>query len=294
MDAPRQRHWARGWVPALLAVCGLTAGCETPGPQGGPPLTGSRDEEVWAIRCITLHTPDRFKQAEAYAAALRKVPGLRADLVQVLSDEDGTAVYYGRYRREYGPSGPLDTFKPGARGDLETVRGLRFQGADVWPFILATMDVLPTYRPAHPEWNLAEVDGTWALHVAVFYNTNEFRARRSAAEEYCALLRARGESAYYHHGAVNSSVYLGPFPREAVTEMRQEDPLTGRVTATYRIVDPAMTEAQRRFPVSLHNGHTLYEVRRDASGAVRSRLPAPSFPVLVPKAQRQLEQLGGP
>lgn len=277
----------------LLVAATLIAGCESAGPAGGPTLSGPRDEEVWAIRCITLHTPDRFRQADAYAAALKKVPGLRADQVQVISDDDGTAVFYGRYRREYGPGGPLDTFKPDARRDLETIRGLRFLGAEVWPFILATMDVLPTYRPARPEWNLAEAEGTWALHVAVFYNTDEFRTRRSAAEEYCALLRERGESAYYHHGAVNSSVYIGPFPFHAVTEVRQDDPLTGRVTTTYRIVDPEMVEAQRRFPISLHNGHTLYEVLRDASGGVRSRLPAPSFPVVIPKAPRPIERRRG-
>ncbi len=272
-----------------LVLTGL-AGCQTlPTGSATPVGPAATDEEVWAIRCITLHGPERFREAEAYAQALKKVPGLRSELVQVISDEDGTAIFYGRYQRDYGPDGRGERFKPDHLRDLETIRGLRVQGAEVWPFVLASMDVLPTYRSAHPEWNLAEVDGYWALHVAVFYNTDQFRNRRSAAEQYCALLRERGESAYYHHGAVNSSVYIGPFPQGAVVEVRRDDPLTGRVTTTYQIVDSQMLAAQKRFPESLHNGHRMFEVIRDRDGSVKERLPAPSFPVVIPKAQRQLE-----
>jgi hypothetical protein len=273
-----------GLWPLLLAF-----GCQT---GGGPPAGLGPDEEVWAIRCITLHTPDRFQWATAYAEALKKVPGLKPELVQVISDEDGTAVFYGRYRREYGGGGRGERFTPDHLRDLETVRGLRFEQADVWPFILATMDVLPTFRSSHPEWNLEGADGYWSLHVAVFYNTDEFRTRRSAAEQYCALLREQGEQAYYHHGATNSSVYVGTYPRDAVTEVRSEDPLTGLVKAALKIVDPRMLEAQKRFPVSLHNGYTMYEVVRDPAGQVQDRLPVPSFPVVIPKAQRQGQPLG--
>jgi len=237
-----------------------------------------------------LPGPDRFRQAHAYAEALKNVPGLRPELVQVLSDEDGTAVFYGRYQREYSPDGSSERFKPDHLRDLEAIRGLRMQGAEVWPFILASMDVLPTYRSAHPEWDLTGVDGYWALHVAVFYNTEQFRNRRSAAEQYCAVLRERGESAYYHHGAAKSSVYIGPYPKSAVLEVRREDPLTGRATTTYQIVDPQMLEAQKRFPESLHNGHRMFEIIRAADGSIRQRLPIPSFPVVIPKAQRLFEQ----
>lgn len=268
-----------------LAI-GLSAiwGCETGGTAaGGFRLGGNPDEEVWAIRCITLQGPERFTQAEAYAEALRRAAGLKAERVQVITDEDGTAVFYGRYRREYGPGGTADRFVPNHLQDLETIRGLRFRTADVWPFILAAMDVLPTYRSEHPEWNLATAEGHWSLHVAVFYNTDAFRARRSAAEEYCRLLREQGEPAYYHHGTVHSSVYVGTYPKSAVAEVRDENPFTGRVAVTMRIVDPEMQAAQQRYPISLHNGHTMYEVVR--SGGQTQRLPAPSFPVILPKAE---------
>ena len=254
---------------------------------------GQTDEEVWAIRCTTLHSPERFQQANAYADALKKVPGLKPALVQVLSDDDGTAIFYGRYRREYGPTGASERFTPNHLTDMETIRSLRFQGAEVWPFILASMDVLPTYRSAHPEWNLADADGYWALHVAVFYNTETLRSRRSAAEQYCAMLRQQGESAYYHHGAAHSSVYVGTYPAEAATEVRHEEPLTGRANTTLKIVDPAMLAAQQRFPISLQNGHKISEVVRNRSGEIQERIPSPSFPVVIPKAQRGLDKAAG-
>lgn len=284
-DRPAQRAAAllMGW--ALL----LAAGCNSPGGAGGMSRS-SNDEEVWAIRCITLTTADRFQRANAYAEALKKAAGLKPELVQVLSDEDGSAVFYGRYRREYGPTGGSERFRPDHLKDLETIRSLRLAGAEVWPFLLASLDVLPTYRSTHPEWNLATVDGYWSLHVGVFYNTENMRSRRSAAEEYCALLRQQGEDAYYHHGPANSSVYVGTYPKEAVVEVRREEPLTGVVQNVLRIVDPRMLEAQKRFPTGTENGHTLYEIHRGADGEVKERVATPSFPVILPKAQRQIDK----
>ncbi len=274
---------------AITGAAFVWAGCENP--PGTPRFTaGPTDEEVWAIRCITLTTPDRFQQAESYAEALKKVAGLKPALVQVLSDEDGTAVFYGRYRREYGPTGGGERFKPDHLRDMELIRSLRFAGAEVWPFMLASMDVLPTYRSSRPEWNLAAADGYWSLHVAVFYNTETMQSRRSAAEEYCALLRQQGEEAYYHHGPANSSVYVGTYPEEAVTNVRRENPLTGVVQNVLQIVDPRMLAAQARFPHGTENGHTVYEIIRGADGAVQERIPTPSFAVILPKAQRQLDR----
>ncbi len=279
-------------APITLLAVGFLAGCQSTGPQVGS-SAAQTEEEVWAIRCITLRGPDQFAQAEAYADALRRAAGLNPKLVQVLSDEDGTAVFYGRYRRRYGPTGAAEQFSPDNLRDLETIRKLRFQQAEVWPFILASMDLLPTHRSQHPEWNLAAADGYWSLHVAVFYNTDTMHSRRSAAEQYCALLREQGEEAYYHHGPVNSSVYIGTYPQDAVTEFRREDPLTGVVDTALRIVDQRMLEAQKRFPESLQNGHRVYEVIRDQTGQVAQRVPVPSFPVVIPKAQRQAGPASG-
>ena len=289
----RIRRWSLRALSGLALV--LAAGCQTPGTGPGGFTSGgsSNEEDIWSIRCITLDGPQRFEQAEAYAKALKNVKRLKPDLVQVMTDEDGAHVFYGRYRRQYGGNQDVPQFRPDPRPDLDVVRALMLQanGQNTWPFILATLDVLPTYRSVHPEWNLENADGYWALHVAVFYNTEQMRTRRTAAEEYCKVLREQGEPAYFHHAAANSSVYVGTYPRGAVTNVREENPLSGTVTTKLRIVDPQMLAAQQRFPHSTQNGYEFYEIIRDpATGEVRDRIPTPSFPVITPKAQRLLDE----
>ncbi len=262
--------------------------------KGGGLLEGlfggsEKDDEIWAVRCITYQGADQFQRAERVAEALKKVNGLKADLVQVLADDEGTSVYYGRYKHKYASGDKEDRFEPDAKRDLELIRKLQPQGSDDWPFLLATMDALPNYRSSNPTWDLNNADGYWTLHVAVFYNTETMSGRRRAAEEYCRILREQGEQAYFHHGTSNSSVYIGAFPKSSVQAVKQEDAVAGQVTTVNRIIDPKLRELSERFPRSLHNGHEMYEVLRDPkSGEVQQRVPTPSFLAVMPKA-RQLE-----
>lgn len=246
----------------------------------------TKDEEVWAIRCITFRGADQMIRAERAAAALQQVSGLARDRVQVLADDDGAAVYYGRYKRVYAAGETESQYSPDAKKDLDLIRSLQVQGGGQWPFAMAAIDVLPTYRTPKPEWDLNNVNGFWSLHVAVFYNTDTLASRRSAAEEYCRILREQGEDAYFHHGVSNSSVYIGAFAPGAVVEAKKEDALAGRTSTVYRVVEPRLLEAQKRFPYSLHNGHMMYElVRSSPSGEVSRRIPLESFVVKTPKAR---------
>lgn len=288
---PWQRAWGLFFAAASLVTACAPAGAAGGTPFGAPPT----DEETWAIRCIALRGPDQWQRAEKYAAAIRQVAGLNAKLVQVLSDADSTSVFYGRYRRLPDGEKGAARYTPDPQHDLETIRSLQLQGADVWPFLLASLDVLPIHRSAHPEWDLTTIDGYWSLQVAVFYNTGEFRSRRSAAEEYCRLLREQGEEAYYHHGPAQSEVCIGAFPFQAVTEVRRDSPLAGKSTVVTTITDPRMAEVQKRFPFNLQNGHKAYDITRNAeTGEVRDRTAIPSFVVVMPKAQKKVEQRGKP
>ncbi|MBK9119590.1 MAG: hypothetical protein IPM18_08305 [Phycisphaerales bacterium] len=282
-----------------LSVGGLTlCGCETTGggtASGGGLLGGSPAEEIWSIRCITLTGPQRHALADQYLEALRRVNGLRRNLVSVVHDDDGAHVFYGRYRRVYAPDGTPVGYEPDVSRDLRFIQELALQTSlaqEVLPFRLASMDVLPTFRSSHPEWNLEDADGHWSLHVAVFYNTHDFQTRRSAAEEYCRLLREAGEDAYFHHGTANSSVYIGTYPAGAVRTLREQDAFSGESRTRMVIVDERMRAAQQRFPESLQNGHRFSEVvtRRGRDGRMeRITLPSPSFPVVIPKALQREE-----
>lgn len=278
------------WLTLLVL---LVAGCDVPG--GGVtlrPKAGS-DEDVWAIRCLSLRGPNRFRLAQNYADALKKVAGLRPDLVQVFHEADESTLYYGRYRRVYDARKQTESFRPDHLRDLNLIRQLSMNVQDpvvgsrvVWPFGLATMDALPTGRGEHPEWELSKAPGYYSLQVAVFYNTGEMRRRKYAAEEYCKLLREQGEEAYYHHGSVNSSVCIGAFPEEAIQTFQETDPLTGIIRVRSKIVDERMLALQRKHPHNLHNGSTFYEVTRDPRTGQKYRDPHTSFAVEIPRPER--------
>jgi len=270
-------------LAAAAVITTLAGGCAGMGGAGGRgPAPG---EEAWAIRCAAFNGPDRFERARWCEQALKSYPDLKAELVQVLHNEDGSVVYYGRYARRFDTRTHNEVFVPDPRPALELIRSLSVmvQGQPAWPFRLAVLEPLPGGPGEAPEWDLRHARGYWSWQVAVFYNTETMQQRKEAAVAYCRLLREQGEEAYYHHGPVNSSVTIGTFPKQAIVEMQREDPLSGVLTATSKIVDERMLALQRRFPHNLENGHLIYEIERGPSGEVASRVPHASFPVRIPE-----------
>ncbi len=253
-------------------------------------------DDLWAIRCISLRGPDRFSNANNYAAALRKVDGLKPALVAVFDVEGSSNVYYGRYERRYDERSGQESFKPDPLKDLDLVRKLSFDAGDgaggtrpVWPFIYATMEAQPTTETLPAEWCLDHAVGQYSLQIAVFYNSEQMRQRKSAAEQYCQILRDQGEEAYYYHGEQNSIVCVGSFPQTAIESIKRTNPLTGSVEFSAKIVDERMLALQRKYPYNTHNGHIFYERRRDPTTSKSTRDPHTSFPVLIPKREGRFE-----
>ena len=294
-------------TPALGGCTPTTAGgsAGTPGDRKSETRASSRSrraqtEDVWAIRCVTLTGPQRFKLADGYAGLLRKVPELKSKLVQVFHEGEETNVYYGEYRRKYSQRTDKETFKPDPLNDMALIRVLSMEVTEangvrrpVWPFRLATLATLPTGGGLHPEWQLANAPGYYSLQVGVFYNSGEMRSRKFAAEEYCRVLREQGEEAYYHHGEVNSSVCIGAFPEAAIETVQRQDPYTGIIKVTARIVDERMLALQRKYPHNLHNGATFYEVLHDPQDGHKIRVAHTSFAVEIPKKSTAIGGLGG-
>jgi hypothetical protein len=273
----------------LLVLMALAAGCVPS--RGAIAMDSARDDEdTWAIRCRTMQGSQRFQLAEDYARALKRVDGLKPALVQVFHEDDESTVYYGRYQRRYDADNAEESFRPDHLRDLDLIRHLSVNVADpvlgsriVWPFRNATMETLPTGRGHHPEWHLSNAPGYYSLQVAVFYNTEGMRRRKYAAEEYCKLLREQGEQAYYDHGPVNSSVCIGVFPEEAIQTFQEQDPLTGIIRVTSKMVDQRLIALQQRFPFNLHNGSKFYEIIRDPRTGEKIRDPHTSFAVEIPR-----------
>jgi hypothetical protein len=300
-DTPRLRfplltRAGRDTTYAMLCNCRLLPliACLLEALTGCAPAVGGMDlkltagsEPFWGIRCDSRRGPERFKITQQEVDALKKVRGLKPELVQLVNNEDESVVYYGRYRRSVAVGGKTPTYRPDALRDLELIRSLSLNvdGQPAWPFIYATLEELPSGRPQHPEWNLANAKGYWTLHVAVFYNEGEITSRKYLAEEYCRELREQKVEAYYHHGPVRSSVYVGLFPKQAVQPFKETNPLSGVVTVTNKVVDERLIELQKRFPVSYQNGKRVNELVTDPKTGQVSRLPFQSFIVKVPSAE---------
>jgi hypothetical protein len=289
------------WLACLAILVPLLPGCETLGGANTVGATVTDDEDTWAIRCLSLEGPNRFKLARSYADALKKVTGLKPGLVHVFHEADRSDVYYGRYRRQYDPRTDTESFRPDHLRDLDLIRQLSMNIPDatagtrtVWPFRLATMGTLPTGRGANPQWLLTNAPGYYSLQVGVFYNTGEMRRRKYAAEEYCRLLREQGEEAYYHHGLVNSSVCIGSFPEEAIQTFQTQDRLTGIIEVTAKIVDERLLALQKKYPYNLHNLHKFYDVVVDPATGRKIRDPHGSFAVEIPRGQPDGSPFGQP
>lgn len=270
---------------ALLTL--LLAGC-TAGNGGFSGGGASANAPLWAIRAASASGDDRARVAENQAAALRRVPGLKPDLVSVHDTGRERVVYYGRYQRIQGGADGAAGFKPDPRNDLELIRSLSttVNNQPYWPFLYATMEELPTARTAPAEWDLNNAQGHWSLQVAVFYNNEVITSRRELAEAYARELREQGHEAYYHHGAINSIVTVGLFPQDAVQTVMTPDPLTGVQTATSRIADERILELQKTFTHNLHNGRRLNTIIRDPqTGEIKERVPQSSFLVLTPHGE---------
>jgi hypothetical protein len=276
-------------LPLLLLSC-VNGGVTTRAP-------GPNEENVWTIRCAAISGPERYRRAKAQADALRQVSGLKPNLVQVINADDESIIYYGFYRRDYNREKDITRFHPDPLPDLELIRSLSLvaEGRNVWPFIYATMEEYSLRVERHPEWNLENANGYWSLHIAVFFNEGVITNRRYLAEEYCRELREDQQvEAYYHHGPVRSSVYVGLFSEQAVRTVQRTHPLTGEVTAVNQIVDERLLELQHRFPRSLQNARVMNEIIRDPqTGQIKQRLPFKSFLVKIPRAEQATIKLPG-
>lgn len=281
------RRAMRAWAALVALFLWPSVGCTAEG-TGLTLRPTEQREDLWTIRCLTLEGQNRFRTAKNFEQALKKVKGLDPKLVQVFHGESSSAVYYGRYQRRYDAARRQESFKPDPLPDLDLIRQLSLTVEDrpVWPFALAVLDSSPTVPSGNPAWDLNNVDGYWSLQIGVFYNEGEMRQRRRAAEQYCKILRDQGEAAYYHHGAVNSSVCVGVFPKEAIVEFQREDPLTGVVRSTSKIVAPRMLALQKKYAINLHNGHKVYEIIHDQATGQKERFAHPSFPVKLPRADK--------
>lgn len=213
-----RKYFKRTCIFAGLVITGVIAGFALQGCQnGGRPTAGpslfapSANVEKWTIRCCRVETPDHLQRANILADMLKKVPQIDARKVRVTSDDIGSTIYYGEYRRVTSPTTGQLVFPPEFQQHIEFIRTLSAAGMGT-PFFGAQPELIePDIPSAHPEWEATNAKATHSLRIAMFYNTPTFTERKQAAEQYVEILRSEGYTAYYHHEPVKSYVYVGDF-----------------------------------------------------------------------------------
>lgn len=289
-------HYFLHTAALLLAVAGVVAGA---GERGlfdfGKKEPPAAVEDAWAVRCLSVRGSERFKIVDKYAAALKTVKGLDAKLVLPIHGDEDSVLYYGRYQRTLNSATQQPEYRPNPAKGLDLIQSLNVSNSNLvpndpnnWPFRMATIAQLPAGASTHPEWNLDNATGYWSLHVAVFYNTDQMTQRKSAAVEYCELLREQSVEAYFHHGSDKSSVTVGIFQADAVVDVQDEDALTGNLRVACKIAEPRIAELQKKFPHSHENGHLISQRTQDptAAGGYK-KTPTPSFIIRLPKVARE-------
>lgn len=265
------------------------------------PLMGSRaagqdrSDDVFTIQCLAFQGADRGHRAKNCVDSLKKASGIKNSNIFTIERDNETVVCYGRYTRTFENRSGKEIYKPDPQPDIQKIRNLSVdvmrdgvKAAD-WPFRLAALVELPPPPSKHPEWELKVAKGYWSLQVGVFYNTPDMQSRRFAAEEYCRLLRERGEEAYYDHGAVHSCVFVGAFPKEAIQTFSRKNPLTGVQEVSSRIVDEKMLALQRKkeFQYNTENGMIMYDISQDPKTGEKKRDAHTSFPVIIPRPENE-------
>lgn len=194
-------------LPALLMASAVLAasGCATPGSR-----------PVWTIRCLELDGPRAAPHVAQIAETLRRTPGIDPKQVIVRNDMDGfSRLYYGRYHRSGDANVDRSRRFPRLYADMRLIADLGTpDGRRMFPNPLRVR--LPAPDVGNPAWALTNADGVYTLEVAVFELTDVPGAHKKAAADFCALLRARGHEAYFHHASASSMVTVGAFGPDAV------------------------------------------------------------------------------
>lgn len=233
----------------VLIAWFITAGCQDTARSPGAGLFAPTPAgEKWTICCRRIEEPGHAETAENLAAMLRRVEQLDSSAVRVVSDDTGSSVLYGEYRRVPAtPGSDHLVFPPELQREMAFIRTLT-DGTST-PFYAARPESVEAGRKSeHPEWEATNAAATHSLLIAVFYNTEGFKQRRPVAEQYTAILREEGFPAYYYHEPVKSFVFVGDFNQSDVISTPEGPQLGPRV-------EQLIARREAEFRHFTENGH---------------------------------------
>ena len=242
------------------------------------------DVETWTIECNEYRGEKHAETADALASSLKRVSGLRPDLVTVQHDNDRSRVFYGSYElkyveakvdgERYAQGDVIIDISSEVKTDLDFIRKLAI--GDQYPFFLARPIPQPRPDVGPEEWDLRNARGLYTLHVGVTYPTPSLHDYKAAAVEWVKDLRGRGHEAYYYHDPdkAETSICVGTFGDDALVD-------TGDGRTGYSPAVKAL-RGKEELKYNLENGHIVQRIATDENGK-QVKMPNWSFLVKIPR-----------
>lgn len=270
------------FVIISLLGAAVAAGCDTnafpwsrhpPGGGAGVSAGGGRDDtesRPYTILLCALTDPEtHVADAERYRKTLTEKVGWK-DLF-VVHKGGRSELFWGRYR-----SGEAKE----AQDNLKTAKAYRTKDG-IPLFVKAIVYPIPGKEIGPKEWNLKGAKGEHSLLVAVFKDDPErnYVGRRRFAVQYCRRLRQHRYEAYFHHGPVNSHVTIGAFGHKAI---RIQKTPTGQ---KLYILDPAIKQLQKDFPLLAINGSGVIDHIRDPRTGKMIRHKRKTYLIRIPHGE---------
>ena len=174
-------------------------------------------------------------------------------------------LYWGKYAS-----------KDAAKADMERARNWR-NSRNVQVY-LKTAEVVPIpgVDIGPPEFNLKNAGGVYTVLIATFYDAPE---SCECAVEYCKVLRAGGEEAYFYHTDVQSIVTIGTFDASAIKEVREAN----GATSTY-INSDKINAILQKHPLLAENGRSMKIKVADVITHVPKWIDKHSYVIKIPRS----------
>jgi hypothetical protein len=275
------------------------------------------DGAQFTIYCLSLNEPTHVPDADGLKASL--VRRTHSDQWYVIHGTDESSLYFGYYKTFTDRNQPAERQR--AAQDRVTIAAMQDDNGN-FPFARCMFVPLTSPDPdAPPEWDLRNAPGYWALQIAAYRGSPQ---RKQYAVDAVRAARQQGIQAFFYHGPSVSSVLIGTWPREAVSEQDESVAHSDEINKTVmvlpgplpsgadpnsvkdpngnpakvviprvQVVDPTMITAMKQYPNNVVNGEVM--VRHVHTKTGMADVADPSFLVVVPlaKAQEQADAGGG-
>lgn len=294
LDAGRtsQNPRFRGVQIAAALMLSVLIGCESDGPsqrerdriraEGQSIFASDPDSDSdpglspapwshWVI-ALGVYAPEERARAQENLSWIQGVGGLAEARLE--RRDTGLVIAYGVY------TGASD---PRAQADLTRLRQTEIEGKRPFAGAVLAPPISVEATGGNPAWDLTRVraargpDALYTLQIGIYGRGDssepsaaELKDFRAKAEEAVRDLRARGQDAFYYHGAARSTVTVGVF---GPTDY---DPLN---MPGFR--SPPLQQVQTEFPYNLLNGQAI---RERVPGTEETRLQASSL-VRIPESR---------